>query len=111
MVVPNAEADGLSADDARGVLGDRPQHFFVRFRRSEIRQAVNRFRLKHPQGCLFDDLPVGKCPLLRERLTQELAQAFLVLDLTQPSPYRIIDGADGVRIVFGDSGPPPPGLA
>ena len=30
--------------------------------------------------------------------------ARLVVDLSAKSPYRIIDGADGVRIVFGESG-------
>ena len=57
-------------------------------------------------------IDVGENPVRRVRLGQFSADApkvaRLVLDLTQPSPYRIIDGADGVRIVFGASGPPAP---
>jgi type IV pilus secretin PilQ/predicted competence protein len=57
-------------------------------------------------------IDVGEKPVRRVRLGQFSAEApkvaRLVLDLTQPSPYRIIDGADGVRIVFGESGPPAP---
>jgi type IV pilus assembly protein PilQ len=52
-------------------------------------------------------LEVGENPVRRVRLGQFSAEspkvARLVLDLTQKAPYRIIDGADGVRIVFGDS--------
>ena len=51
----------------------------------------------------------------RVRLGQFSAEspkvARLVLDLTQTAPYRIIDGADGVRIVFGESGRARPGRA
>jgi hypothetical protein len=52
-------------------------------------------------------LEVGENPVRRVRLGQFSADspkvARLVLDLTETAPYRIIDGADGVRIVFGDS--------
>jgi type IV pilus assembly protein PilQ len=52
-------------------------------------------------------LEVGENPVRRVRLGQFSAEspkvARLVLDLTQKAPYRIIDGVDGVRIVFGDS--------
>jgi type IV pilus assembly protein PilQ len=55
-------------------------------------------------------IDVGENPVRRVRLGQFSADApkvaRLVLDLTQRSPYRIIDGTDGVRIVFGESGPP-----
>jgi type IV pilus assembly protein PilQ len=55
-------------------------------------------------------IDVGENPVKRVRLGQFSAEApkvaRLVLDLTQPSPYQIIDGADGVRIVFGENGPP-----
>jgi hypothetical protein len=56
-------------------------------------------------------LEVGENPVRRVRLGQFSAEspkvARLVLDLTQTAPYRIIDGADGVRIVFGDGGAAP----
>jgi len=57
-------------------------------------------------------IDVGEDPVRRVRLGQFSAEspkvARLVLDLTQTAPYRIIDGADGVRIVFGESGEPAP---
>jgi type IV pilus secretin PilQ/predicted competence protein len=57
-------------------------------------------------------IEVGEDPVRRVRLGQFSAEApkvaRLVLDLTETAPYRIIDGADGVRIVFGESGPPAP---
>ncbi len=55
-------------------------------------------------------LEVGLTPVRKVRLGQFSAEspkvARLVVDLTAKSPYRIIDGADGVRIVFGESGEP-----
>jgi len=57
-------------------------------------------------------LEVGQDPVRKVRLGQFSAEApkvaRLVLDLTQKAPYRIIDGTDGVRIVFGDSNEPAP---
>jgi type IV pilus assembly protein PilQ len=57
-------------------------------------------------------IDVGEDPVRRVRLGQFSAEspkvARLVLDLTQTAPYRIIEGADGVRIVFGGSGEPGP---
>jgi type IV pilus assembly protein PilQ len=57
-------------------------------------------------------IDVGEDPVRRVRLGQFSAEspkvARLVLDLTQTAPYRIIDGADGVRIVFGESAEPAP---
>ena len=51
-------------------------------------------------------IEVGESPVRKVRLGQFSAEspkvARLVLDLTAPAPYRIIDGADGVRIVFGE---------
>ena len=51
-------------------------------------------------------LEVGETPVRQVRLGQFSAQspkvARLVVDLSAKSPYRIIDGADGVRIVFGE---------
>lgn len=52
-------------------------------------------------------IEVGESPVRKVRLGQFSAEspkvARLVLDLTAPAPYRIIDGADGVRIVFGEA--------
>ncbi len=51
-------------------------------------------------------LQVGEDPVRRVRLGQFSAAnpkiARLVLDLVRQAPYRIIDGADGVRIVLGE---------
>ena len=56
-------------------------------------------------------LEVGETPVRKVRLGQFSADspkvARLVVDLSAKSPYRIIDGADGVRIVFGESGNAP----
>ena len=55
-------------------------------------------------------LEVGETPVRQVRLGQFSAQspkvARLVVDLSAKSPYRIIDGADGVRIVFGEGAEP-----
>jgi type IV pilus assembly protein PilQ len=55
-------------------------------------------------------LEIGQTPVRQVRLGQFSAQApkvaRLVVDLSAKSPYRIIDGADGVRIVFGESAEP-----
>jgi type IV pilus secretin PilQ/predicted competence protein len=55
-------------------------------------------------------IEVGQDPVRKVRLGQFSAEspkvARLVLDLTQKAPYRIIDGVDGVRIVFGDTSEP-----
>jgi type IV pilus secretin PilQ/predicted competence protein len=52
-------------------------------------------------------IEIGQDPVRKVRLGQFSAAspkvARLVLDLSQKAPYRIIDGTDGVRIVFGDT--------
>ena len=52
-------------------------------------------------------IEIGQDPVRKVRLGQFSAAspkvARLVLDLSQKAPYRIIDGTDGVRIVFGDA--------
>jgi type IV pilus assembly protein PilQ len=58
-------------------------------------------------------LDVGQDPVRKVRLGQFSAEspkvARLVLDLSEKAPtYRIIDGVDGVRIVFGESAEPAP---
>jgi len=56
-------------------------------------------------------LEVGETPVRKVRLGQFSASApkvaRLVLDLSEKSPYRIIDAADGVRIVLGESAEAP----
>jgi type IV pilus secretin PilQ/predicted competence protein len=52
-------------------------------------------------------MDVGEDPVRKVRLGQFSAAspkvARLVVDLTKPTPYRIIDGKDGIRLVFGDA--------
>ena len=57
-------------------------------------------------------IEVGEHPVRKVRLGQFSAEspkvARLVVDLSEKAPYRIIDGTDGVRIVFGEAGEPAP---
>jgi type IV pilus assembly protein PilQ len=57
-------------------------------------------------------IEVGENPVRKVRLGQFSADsprvARLVVDLSEKAPYRIIDGTDGVRIVFGEAGEPVP---
>jgi type IV pilus assembly protein PilQ len=79
------------------------------------------FTLPNPERLVIDfpdvtarapmrSLEVGETPVRKVRLGQFSADspkvARLVVDLSAKSPYRIIDGADGVRIVFGESAAP-----
>jgi type IV pilus assembly protein PilQ len=76
------------------------------------------FMLQNPERLVIDfadvtarapmrSLEVGESPVRKVRLGQFSADApkvaRLVVDLSAKSPYRIIEGADGVRIVFGGS--------
>jgi type IV pilus assembly protein PilQ len=80
------------------------------------------FLLQNPERLVVDfadvtarapmrSLEVGETPVRKVRLGQFSAEspkvARLVVDLTAKSPYRIIEGADGVRIVFGENAEPP----
>ena len=60
-------------------------------------------------------IEIGQDPVRKVRLGQFSAAspkvARLVLDLSQKAPYRIIDGVDGVRIVFGDAAGEPAAAA
>jgi type IV pilus assembly protein PilQ len=55
-------------------------------------------------------LEIGQAPVRRARLAQYSAAnpkvARLVLDLTARSPYRIVEGSDGIKIVFGEGQAP-----
>ena len=76
------------------------------------------FLLQNPERLVIDfadvtartamrSLEVGETPVRKVRLGQFSAEspkvARLVVDLSERSPYRIIDGTDGVRIVFGET--------
>jgi len=80
------------------------------------------FLLQNPERLVIDfadvtarapmrSLEVGETPVRKVRLGQFSAEspkvARLVVDLSAKSPYRIIDGADGVRIVFGENADAP----
>jgi hypothetical protein len=60
----------------------------------------------------FRSMDVNEGPVERVRLAQFSAAspkvARLVVDLTEKAPYRIVEGADSIRIVFGEEGEPPP---
>ncbi len=57
-------------------------------------------------------IEVNSGPVRRARLAQFSAAspkvARLVLDLSQRTPYRILEGADGVKVVFGEGAEPKP---
>ncbi len=101
---------GVSRDEDAGLLA-----FTVK---ADGRLEYRDFLLPSPDRLVLDfpdvvaranvrTLPVGEDPVRKVRLGQFSAAApkvaRLVLDLTHKTPYRIIDGSDGVRIVFGDS--------
>jgi type IV pilus assembly protein PilQ len=60
----------------------------------------------------FRSMDVGEGPVERVRLAQFSAAspkvARLVVDLTEKTPYRIVEGADTIRVVFGEESEPPP---
>ncbi len=60
----------------------------------------------------FHSMDVNQGPVTRVRLGQFSAAspkvARLVVDLTEKAPYRIVEGADTIRIVFGEEGEPQP---
>jgi type IV pilus assembly protein PilQ len=101
----------VSRDELDGLLA-----FTVK---ADGRLSYRDFMLPNPDRLVVDfanvtarasvrSIDVGENPVRRVRLGQFSAEspkvARLVLDLSARAPYRIIDGADGVRIVFGDSG-------
>ena len=105
----------VNRDDAGGMLA-----FTVK---ADGRLKYQDFRLPKPDRVVIDFadvlakapvrlIEVDEEPVKRVRLGQFSAAspqvARLVLDLSTPSPYRIIDGVDGVRIVFGETAEPVP---
>lgn len=103
----------VSRDEIGGLLA-----FTVK---ADGRLSYRDFMLPNPDRLVVDfadvtarasvrSIDVGENPVRKVRLGQFSAEspkvARLVLDLSGRAPYRIIDGADGVRIVFGESGEP-----
>ena len=103
----------ISRDEIGGLLA-----FTVK---ADGRLSYRDFMLPNPDRLVVDfadvtarastrSIEVGENPVRKVRLGQFSAEspkvARLVLDLSGRAPYRIIDGADGVRIVFGESGEP-----
>ncbi len=103
----------VSRDEIGGLLA-----FTVK---ADGRLRYRDFMLQNPDRLVVDfadvtarasvrSIDVGENPVRKVRLGQFSAEspkvARLVLDLTGRAPYRIIDGTDGVRIVFGESGEP-----
>jgi len=89
--------------------------------KADGRLSYRDFMLPNPDRLVVDfadvtarasvrSIDVGEDPVRKVRLGQFSAEspkvARLVLDLSGRAPYRIIDGVDGVRIVFGESGEP-----
>jgi type IV pilus assembly protein PilQ len=104
----------VTRDEAPGLLA-----FTVK---ADGRLKYQDFTLPNPDRLVIDfadvtaranvrQIEVGQPPVRRVRLGQFSAAspkvARLVLDLSAKSPYRIIDGADGIRIVFGEGGEAP----
>jgi type IV pilus secretin PilQ/predicted competence protein len=105
----------VSRDEIGGLLA-----FTVK---ADGRLSYRDFMLPNPDRLVVDfadvtarasvrSIDVGQNPVRKVRLGQFSAEspkvARLVLDLSGRAPYRIIDGTDGVRIVFGDGGPAAP---
>ena len=99
----------VSRDEIEGMLA-----FTVK---ADGRLSYRDFMLPNPDRLVVDfadvtarasvrSIDVGQNPVRKVRLGQFSADspkvARLVLDLSGRAPYRIIDGTDGVRIVFGD---------
>jgi type IV pilus secretin PilQ/predicted competence protein len=102
----------VSRDEIDGLLA-----FTVK---ADGRLSYRDFMLPNPDRLVVDfadvtarasvrTIEVGQNPVRKVRLGQFSAEspkvARLVLDLSGRAPYRIIDGTDGVRIVFGDGAP------
>jgi type IV pilus secretin PilQ/predicted competence protein len=107
----------VSRDEIGGMLA-----FTVK---ADGRLSYRDFMLPNPDRLVVDfadvtarasvrSIDVGQNPVRKVRLGQFSAEspkvARLVLDLSGRAPYRIIDGTDGVRIVFGDGDEPAPAV-
>lgn len=121
--VPPAPAAGPKATRIVSVSRDELDGLLAFTVKADGRLKYRDFVVPNPDRLVLDfadvtarasvrTIDVGQDPVRRVRIGQFSAEspkvARLVLDLTQSAPYRIIDGADGVRIVFGESGEPAP---
>jgi type IV pilus assembly protein PilQ len=118
---PAAPATGPKASRIVAVSRDEIGGLLAFTVKADGRLSYRDFMLPNPDRLVVDfpdvtarasvrSIDVGENPVRRVRLGQFSAEspkvARLVLDLSGRAPYRIIDGADGVRIVFGESGEP-----
>jgi type IV pilus assembly protein PilQ len=123
VVTPVGPAPGPKATRIIAVTRDELGGLLAFTVKADGRLKYRDFLIPNPDRLVLDfadvtarasvrTIDVGEDPVRRVRLGQFSAEspkvARLVLDLTQTAPYRIIDGADGVRIVFGESGEPTP---
>jgi type IV pilus secretin PilQ/predicted competence protein len=118
-IAVEAPATGPKASRIVAVSRDEVDGLLAFTVKADGRLSYRDFMLPNPDRLVVDfanvtarasvrSIDVGENPVRRVRLGQFSAEsprvARLVLDLSARAPYRIIDGADGVRIVFGESG-------
>jgi type IV pilus secretin PilQ/predicted competence protein len=118
---PSEPASGPKATRIVAVTRDQVDGLLAFTVKADGRLEYRDFVIPNPDRLVLDfagvtarasvrSIPVGEDPVRRVRLGQFSADspkvARLVVDLTQKAPYRIIDAADGVRIVFGEGGEP-----
>ena len=118
---PAAPATGPKASRIVAISRDEIGGLLAFTVKADGRLSYRDFMLPNPDRLVVDfpdvtarasvrSIDVGENPVRKVRLGQFSAEspkvARLVLDLSGRAPYRIIDGADGVRIVFGESGEP-----
>ncbi|HXY39660.1 MAG TPA: type IV pilus secretin PilQ [Vicinamibacteria bacterium] len=112
------KATGPKATRIVAVTRDQSDGMLAFTVRADGRLQYRDFLLPNPDRLVVDfpdvtarasvrALDVAQDPVRKVRLGQFSAAAprvaRLVVDLSRKSPYRIIDGSDGVRIVFGES--------
>ena len=120
-VEPAAPAAGPKASRIFAVSRDQIGGLLAFTVKADGRLSYRDFILPNPDRLVVDfadvtarasvrSIDVDENPVRKVRLGQFSAEspkvARLVLDLSARAPYRIIDGTDGVRIVFGESGEP-----
>jgi type IV pilus secretin PilQ/predicted competence protein len=117
--VAAAPAPGPKASRIVAVSRDEIDGLLAFTVKADGRLSYRDFMLPNPDRLVVDfadvtarasvrSIDVGENPVRKVRLGQFSAEspkvARLVLDLSGRAPYRIIDGVDGVRIVFGENG-------
>jgi type IV pilus assembly protein PilQ len=126
VLTPVEPAAGPKATRIVAVTRDEVEGLLAFTVKADGRLKYRDFLIPNPDRLVLDfagvtaranvrTIDVGEDPVRRVRLGQFSAEspkvARLVLDLSRTAPYRIIDGADGVRIVFGEGGEPAPAAA